>query len=124
MKEYQILKENQLYVLSKIGLVISVLLLLFSSEIANYNTTVDEAWFIWKNLIHFNYVIIFWSLRKEVIKKLGNISYKIIIYLLLNYFIDQYFDYADWTWNDYLTIIFIIIETLIVTYKKYKTTNK
>jgi hypothetical protein len=88
-------------------------LILFSSEIANYNTTVDEAWFIWKNLNYFNYLIIFWALRKEVIKKIGQTGYKIVISLLVNYFIDQYFELKGWSWNDFLTVAFILIELVI-----------
>ena len=113
IKEYQTLKEHLLHALNKIALVLSVVLLLFSSEIANYNTTINEAWFIWKNIIHFNYVIIFWSLKKEVIEKIGEIIYKIIIYLLLNYFIDQYFGLKGWSWNDFLTVTLIILELII-----------
>ena len=113
IKEYQTLKERLLHALNKIALVLSVVLLLFSSEIANYNTTVNDAWFVWKNLIHFNYVIIFWSLKKEVIEKIGEIIYKIIIYLLLNYFIDQYFGLKGWSWNDFLTVTLIILELII-----------
>jgi len=111
--EYQTQKENLLSVLDKITLVFSVVLILFSSEIANYNTTVDEAWFIWKNLNYFNYLIIFWALRKEVIKKIGQTGYKIVISLLVNYFIDQYFELKGWSWNDFLTVAFILIELVI-----------
>ena len=111
--EFQTQKENLQNDLDKIGLVISVVLMLFSSEIANYNTTVDEAWFIWKNLNYFNYVIIFWALRKEVIKKIGQTAYKIVISLLVNYFIDQYFELKGWSWNDFLTVAFILIELVI-----------
>ena len=111
--EFQTQKENLQNDLDKIGLVISVVLMLFSSEIANYNTTVDEAWFIWKNLNYFNYVIIFWALRKEVIKKIGKTGYKIVISLLVNYFIDQYFELKGWSWNDFLTVAFILIELVI-----------
>ena len=118
--EFQTQKESQQNDLDKIGLVISVVLMLFSSEIANYNTTVNEAWFVWKNINYFNYVIIFWALRKEVIKKIGKTGYKIVISLLINYFIDQYFELKGWSWNDFLTVILIGVEAVFATIKRIK----
>ena len=118
--EFQTQKEHLQNDLDKIGLVISVVLMLFSSEIANYNTTVNEAWFVWKNINYFNYVIIFWALRKEVIKKIGKTGYKIVISLLINYFIDQYFELKGWSWNDFLTVILIGIEAVFATIKRIK----
>jgi hypothetical protein len=122
-QEFPTQKERLLSVLSQISLLISIVLLLFSSQIVNYNTTVDEAWFIWKNLNYFNYVIIFWALRKEVIEKIGETGYKIVVSLLVNYFIDQYFELKGWSWNDLITVGVIVVE-LIFKNKKYMRTLK
>jgi len=117
MQKYQTQRESQQLDLNKIALFLSVFLLLFSSQIANYNTTVDESWFIWKNIMYFNFTLMFFTLRKEVVKIIGMIGYKIIIYTLLNYFIDQYCGYTDWTWNDFITVGFILLELI---FKKIK----
>jgi hypothetical protein len=123
-QEFPTRKERLQFVLSRISLIISVLILLFSSTIANYNTTVNEAWIIWKNLNYFNYVIIFWALHKEVIEKIGKTGYKIVVSLLVNYFIDQYFELKGWSWNDLITVGFIVVELIFKNKKHMRTLKK
>lgn len=81
-----------------------------SSYIANYNSTVDEAWERWKYIIYFDFTLIFFSLRKEAKNLITNTGYRIVLYLLINYFIDRYFGLKDWSWNDFTTVAIIVLE--------------
>lgn len=115
--DFLTLKENQQFVLNKIILVFAILLYVFSTEIANYQTTVDEAWFRWKNILMFDFTLVIYSLRNEVKNVVSKFGYKIIYIVLLNYFFDQYLGFKGWSWNDYLTVILIGIEAIIATLK-------
>lgn len=110
LRDYLILKERQQLGLNRVLLVIALLLYVFSTEIANYGTTVNEAWVLWKNILMFDLTLVVFSLRNEVKKLITNFNYKAVFYLLLNYFIDQYFGLQGWSWNDFITVMIIIIE--------------
>lgn len=116
-KDRQTQKEFQQHALSKCLLIVSCMLFFSSSYIANYHTTVNEAWQRWNFLMYFNFTLMFFSLKNEVIKLVSNTVYKIVFYLLINYFIDTYFGLNGWSWNDFLTVIFIVLELI---YKKMK----
>jgi amino acid permease len=62
----------------------------------------------------------FFSLRSEAIRLITKTGYKIILYLLINYFIDKYFGLDSWSWNDYLTVVLIGIEAVVSTIKRIK----
>ena len=99
--------------LSRLLLIVCCLLFFSSSYIANYNTTVDDAWKRWNFLMYFNFTLMFISLRKEAKKLITNTGYKIVLYLLINYFIDKYFGLKEWSFNDLLTVAFILLELII-----------
>jgi hypothetical protein len=61
----------------------------------------------------------FFSLRNEAIRLITKTGYKIILYLLINYFIDKYFGLDGWSWNDFLTIGLLVLEYIIIKYRKY-----
>jgi hypothetical protein len=69
--------------------------------------------------MYFNFTLIFFSLRSEVIRLVTEIGYKIILYLLINYFIDKYFELDGWSWNDFLTSVLLFLEYIIRKYRKY-----
>lgn len=105
-------KERQRLGLNRILLLFAIVSFFFSSYIANYDTTVNEAWIRWKYIIYFDFILMFFSLRIEAKKLLTNTGYKIVMYLLINFFIDEYLGYKTWSWNDYLTVIGIGIEAI------------
>lgn len=116
----QIQKVSQPFVLNRLLLVFAVLLYIFSSKIANYHTTVDEAWFRWKLIIMFDILLFIYSLREEVKKLFTIFGYKVIIYGLINYHIDCYNKESGWSWNDYFTIILIATEAIYTSMKNKK----
>jgi hypothetical protein len=76
----------------------------------------------WKtgiDILRFNFLLIFISLRDGVKKLIGSLFYRILIYILINNFIDIYFGYTTWSWNDFLTVFVTIIEYCIE-YRKHK----
>lgn len=109
--------------LNKLLLSISVLLILFSAYITNY--MYDEFninnWVSALNIYRFSFLLIFFVARKTIIENIGNILYRLIIYILINHFIDRYFELNTWSFNDGLTLIAIIIE--YIAYKKYLANN-
>jgi len=111
-KGFQTLKAIQQLDLNRFLLLFAVVLYVFSTEIANYNTTINEAWIRWKYILMFDLILVVFSLRNEVKKLVSNFGFKIIISILINYFIDEYFNLEGWSWNDFLTILFIIIESI------------
>jgi uncharacterized membrane protein YdcZ (DUF606 family) len=64
------------------------------------------------------------ALRDGVKSIIGNTLYVVIKNVLINNFIDRYFGYTDWSWNDFLTIAITLIELLIFKNKKYMKTLK
>jgi len=70
----------------------------------------------WKtgiDILRFNFLLIFIALRDGVKKLIGSLFYRILIYILINNFIDKYFGYTTWSWNDCLTVFITIIEYYI-----------
>ena len=121
MRDFLILRENQRFVLNRLLLLIAVVLYIFSTEIANYGTTVNEAWFRWKNILMFDLTLIVFALRSEIKKLVTKVGFEIIIFILINYFIDQFFGLKGWSWNDYITIGLVVVDFLKY---KLKKTNK
>jgi hypothetical protein len=93
-------------------LVVAVFIYIISTDIANYHSTVKEAWWRWKNILMADFLLVVFALRIEVKRLIGNSGFKIIFYGLLNYFFDQYYGLKGWSWNDYLTIIMISLEAI------------
>lgn len=116
-QDRQTQKEDLQLGLSRLLLIVCYLLFFSSSYVANYNSTIDEAWQRWNFLMYFNFTLMFFSLRKEAKNLITNTGYRIVLYLLINYFIDRYFGLKDWSWNDFTTVAFILLELI---YKKYK----
>lgn len=109
-------KERQQFVLNKALLSLACLLFFFASYIANYHATINEAWANWKYIIYFSFILMFFSLRNEVLRLLTPLGYRVVIYLLINYFIDEYLGLKSWSWNDFVTITILIIEFIIKYY--------
>jgi hypothetical protein len=86
LQDLQDLKESLLFVLNRFFILLTSLLFFSSSYIANYNTTVNEAWQRWEFLMYFNFTLMFFALRKEVIMLISKTGYKIVLYLFINYF--------------------------------------
>lgn len=103
-------------------LIIGILLICFSSQIADLVSiqTKINSWVIGVNLYRFNFLLIIISLRKEAKSLVGKIGYRIIFYILINHFIDRYYGYNSWSWNDAITLATIEIETTILWLKKKK----
>jgi len=121
LNHLQILSQSPLKEkLNKIVLVISIILALFSANIANiiYDNYQIEPWLFTINLLRFDFLLVIFALRTEVKNLIGGMWYRIIVYILINNFIDRYFGITDWSINDYLTIIIVILEYLI--HKKIK----
>ena len=70
--------------------------------------------------MYFNFTLMFFSLRSEAIKLITKTGYKIILYLLINFYIDKYFGLDSWSWNDFITLILIGIEAVFATIKRIK----
>ena len=111
------LKENLLFALNRILLLFSCLLFFCASYIANYHATVNEAWKRWEYIIYTAFILMFFSLRAEAKKLLTNTGYKIVLYLLMNFFIDEYMGYESWSWNDFVTVGFIVVELILNKFK-------
>lgn len=106
--------ESQLKDLNKVLFLTSLILFFISSYLANYiSIDADSAWNNFALILRFDFLLIFVSLRDGVKKFIGELFYRIIIYLLINNFIDKYFGNNTWSWNDCLTIFVTIIEYYI-----------
>ena len=110
MQDFLTLKERQRLGLNRGLLILSAIIYVTSSLVANHDTTVNEAWARWKYILMFDFILVFIVLRKEVIKLVSIYGYKIILYTLINYYIDNYFGLKGWSLNDFLTIVLIIFE--------------
>lgn len=91
-----------------------------SSKIGNLQENVDDKWFVYQCLLMFSFILILSALRKEAIRLFSIYGYRIMMYGLINFYIDTYCGVQEWSWNDYLTAILIGIEALIATLKKRK----
>jgi len=106
--------ENQLKDLNKVLFLTSLILFFISSYLANYiSIDADSAWNNFALILRFDFLLIFISLKDGVKKFIGKLFYRIIVYLLINNFIDKYFGYTTWSWNDCLTVFITIIEYYI-----------
>ena len=65
--------------------------------------------------MYFNFTLMFFALRNETKKLITNTGYQIVLYLLINCFFDMYLKLKGWSWNDFLTVVFILLELI---YKK------
>jgi hypothetical protein len=87
--------------------------LFFASQIACYNTTPDIAWLRFGHILIFDFLLIFVALRVEVIRLIGLHWFKLISYILINHFIDSAFGFDGYTWNDFITIMIVLLEFII-----------
>ena len=119
MQQFLTLTEPQQKDLNRILLIISIILFFSGSYIANYlGKNADEAWSNFALILRFIFLIIIISLRQEVKKLIGKIGYRIIVYIILNNFIDRYFGIEEWSLNDTLTIIALGLEYLTYNLRK------
>jgi hypothetical protein len=116
--QYLTQKGGQLKGLTKILISLSIFGVLFGSYVANYFTKDnDTAWTYYASVLIFSFMLLFVSLRQEIKSVISNTFYRIVLYTLINNFIDRYFGVTDWSWNDYITISMIIMEFLIHKFK-------
>ena len=115
MQNHQLLKDSLQLGLNRFLILLACLLFFGSSYISNYKTTVNEAWVRWEILMYFNFTLMFFALRNETKKLITNTGYQIVLYLLINCFFDMYLKLKGWSWNDFLTVVFILLELI---YKK------
>lgn len=76
-----------------------------------------EPWILGMDLYRFAFLLLLVATRKEVKFFIGDTVFAIVKWLLINNCIDRYFGYTGWTWNDFLVIVFALLELI---YKKYK----
>jgi hypothetical protein len=81
--------------------------------VANYNTTDEEAWVRYTNFLVFNHLLIFVSLRDYIKKLISSYLYRITVYIIVNNFADRCFGIKDWSWNDTLTVVAIVVEYVV-----------
>ena len=80
-----------------------------------------EPWKFSLNLTRFCYLLIVFALRVEAVKLIGPLFYRIVVYILINNFIDRYFGIIGWSWNDYITIFVVVLDFVLQKYfKKWK----
>lgn len=87
--------------------------LFFASQIACYNTTPDIAWLRFGHILIFDFLLIFVALRNEVIRLIGLHWFKLIAYILINHFIDSALGFEGYTWNDFITIMLVLLEFIL-----------
>jgi uncharacterized membrane protein YfcA len=111
--QYLTQREGQLKCLKKVLVLLSILGVLFGSYVAKYFTKdFDTAWTYYASVLIFSFMLLFISLRQEVKSVISKTLYRIVLYTLINNFIDRYFGVTTWSWNDYLTVTMILIEYL------------
>jgi len=106
-------KVSLLNTLNKVMIIAACGSLFFASQIACYNTTPDIAWIRFTNILVFDFLLIFVALRNEVIRLIGLHWFKLIAYILINHFIDRYFGLNGYSWNDFITIMLVILEFIL-----------
>ena len=114
--------------LQKVGLdsvliVISILLLIKTANISDYllDKYNIESWKFSLNLTRLCYLLMLYALRIEVKKLIGSMLYRVVVYVLINNFIDRFFGIEGWSWNDYITIMVVVLDFVLQKYiKKWK----
>lgn len=76
------------------------------------------------DLYRFDFLLVIIALREGVKLLIGNTSYVVLKNLIINNFIDRYFGYNDWSWNDFLTIAITLIELLIFKNENIKNASR
>ena len=80
-----------------------------------------EPWLFTINLFRFNFLMLIYTLRIEVKKLIGSMLYRVVVYVLINNFIDRFFGIEGWSWNDYITIMVVVLDFVLQKYiKKWK----
>ena len=103
-------KEDLKEGLNRLLITLAIFTFFFGSYIANFGTTEQEAWDMYLNILRFDYLLIILALRDSVKKLIKPLGYKVLVYLLINHFIDKYFGIKSWSWNDALTVVAIVLE--------------
>ena len=110
---FHIQKVSLLNTLNKVMIIGACASLFFASQIACYNTTPDIAWIRFTNILVFDFLLIFVALRVEVIRLIGLHWFKLIAYILINHFIDRMFGLNGYSWNDFITIMLVLLEFIL-----------
>ena len=118
--DFRILTEHQQKVLNRSVLGLGVLIYVMSSKIGNLQQDVNDKWFVYQYLLMLSFILVLLSLRKEAINLFTIYGYRIMMYGLINFYIDTYCGIESWSWNDYLTVILIGIEAVFATIKRIK----
>jgi hypothetical protein len=112
--------ESQQRVLDRFVLGLGVLIYLMSSKIGNLQQDINDKWFVYQYLLMMSFILVLLSLRKEAINLFTIYGYRIMMYGLINFYIDTYCEIDSWSWNDFLTVILIGIEAVFATIKRIK----
>jgi len=115
LKQLRTLKVNQREGLNSLLKIVSVLLILFSGYLCDYIYPLDDdsAWKLMLNLYRLSFLLLVFTVKNGFIKE-------ITIGLLINHYFDSYFGLKDWSLNDNITALYVVIITLIRIYKKWK----
>ncbi len=97
---------------------------MFASYIASYKTTEEVAWVRFGNILIFDFLLLFVALREAARNIVGELGYKTIAYLLINHFFDTAIGLEGWSWNDFLTILVIVIEFILNKHELSSKRNK
>ena len=105
------LKEHRKADLNRLLRIASVLIILFSGYLTGFIIDDTEAWRMTLNLYRLSFLLLILTIDSKL--------KEIAVALLINHFIDRYFGINGWSWNDSITIIFIIFKAI----KKWKVSN-
>lgn len=105
---------------NKILLSVGVILILFASYVADYLAvkTGKNSWVIGINIYRLDFLLILVALRDGIKKLISIVGYRVIVYLLINHFIDKYLGYDDWSYNDAITLATIELDVMLAFFKE------
>ena len=119
LNQFQTLKASLKKTLDSILIITSFILILLCGSLSNYLfTEVEQRWEFTLNLYRLSLLLIIFACRESIIEKIDLFLYKILLYILLNHFVDRYFELNTWSFNDGLTLVAILFEYIIYKTKK------
>jgi hypothetical protein len=105
-------------------LLLSISIFLFVKNISDfaYYQYLINAYELALDLYRLAFLIAIIALRDGVKLIIGNTLYVVLKNILINNFVDRYFGYTDWSWNDFLTIAITLIELIFKNKKTHENT--
>lgn len=100
------LMESRKADLNKLLVACSVFVILFSGYIVDFFVVNDsDAWVVMLNLYRLAFLMLMFTTKNGLVKEIG-------VALLVNHFIDRWMKIDGWSWNDTITIGFILYKGL------------